>query len=488
MKSRAFLLVLVVLGGLASPASALCPDADVLSGPLRHLDTLRSPAWVEAYDGPGGQLDTARDVEFSHRVLAVAPDGRTLFVTGMSFGAGTHYDFATLAYDTASGDRRWLARYDGPAHAQDIAYAIETSSDGRFVFVTGESLTTSDPLDRDFATVAYDAATGQVVWTAREHVSLVDRAWSLAVSPDGDRVFVTGDAAGDIRTVAYRAETGEKLWTSTYEGPTGNGGRPRMVRASASTVFVAGYGQGTGTGDDHVVLAYDAETGDERWAARYDRAGGSDWAYGLALSPDGARAFVTGFGYTSATHMDVVAAAYDGATGARVWTQTYDGPPGGNIDVGRSIVVSPDGGRVVVAGYGFGCSSSYDFVTLTYDAATGTPQWTARYNGVNGNNSDDAQGLAIAPDGATVYVTGESPGGYDAFVTSTQYDAITVAYDAATGAERWTARYDGPEHFQDAGFAIAPSPDGRRVFVAGERWHSSTPGVGDYLVLAYETS
>lgn len=69
---------------------------------------------------------------------------------------------------------------------------------------------TSDPLDRDFATVAYDGATGAVAWTAREDVSLVDRAWSLAVSPDGERVFVAGErwhsstpGAGDYLVLAY---------------------------------------------------------------------------------------------------------------------------------------------------------------------------------------------------------------------------------------------------------------------------------------------
>jgi hypothetical protein len=43
--------------------------------------------------------------------------------------AGTYGDYATVAYDP-SGNRLWLARYDGPANSSDIACAIATDNAG----------------------------------------------------------------------------------------------------------------------------------------------------------------------------------------------------------------------------------------------------------------------------------------------------------------------------------------------------------------------
>jgi hypothetical protein len=58
----------------------------------------------------------------------------------------------------------------------------------------------------DYATVAYRAATGKQLWASRYNSpeSGDDDADSVAVSPDGTTVFVTGWAAVGYATVAYR--------------------------------------------------------------------------------------------------------------------------------------------------------------------------------------------------------------------------------------------------------------------------------------------
>jgi len=114
--------------------------------------------WAKRYNGPGNGADQAN-------AEAVSPDGNTVFVTGYSQGT-TSTDYATVAYDTATGNRLWAERYDGPSHYIDQASSVAVSPDGKMVFVTGYSYGNAH-VEADYATIAYSAATGQKLWVAR---------------------------------------------------------------------------------------------------------------------------------------------------------------------------------------------------------------------------------------------------------------------------------------------------------------------------------
>src|SRR5207249_4133212 len=93
-----------------------------------------------------------------------SPDGTKVFVTGQSVGAGSSFwDFATVAYDAATGTALWTRRYDGAAHENDFARSVAVSPDGTRVFVTGGS----EGLGYDYATVSYRASTGATLWVER---------------------------------------------------------------------------------------------------------------------------------------------------------------------------------------------------------------------------------------------------------------------------------------------------------------------------------
>src|SRR2546425_9366584 len=150
-RDRAVLVptALLVIGGAAAlPAQASSRSAPAGGGPL----------WVARYNGTGNDDDVARS-------LVVSPDGSRVFVTGYSYGANGWEDYATAAYHTATGTLLWLARYDGPASTTDEAVSIGVSPDGSRVFVTGRS--TGIESHVDFATLSYDTATGDLVWEAR---------------------------------------------------------------------------------------------------------------------------------------------------------------------------------------------------------------------------------------------------------------------------------------------------------------------------------
>src|SRR5205807_2428599 len=118
------------------------------------------------------------------------PDGSQVIVTGRSIGArGDDYDYATVAYDASTGATLWGRRYNGPGNGQDAASSLAVSPDGSKVFVTGLSLGAGT--DYDYATVAYDTSTGAKLWLKRYNGPLnsEDSAVSVATSPDGSKVF-----------------------------------------------------------------------------------------------------------------------------------------------------------------------------------------------------------------------------------------------------------------------------------------------------------
>jgi sugar lactone lactonase YvrE len=115
----------------------------------------------------------------------------------------------------------------------------------------------------------------------------------------------------------------------------------------------------------------------------------------------------------------------------------YDGPAGLK-DRGTGIAVSPDGSSVFVAGSSEHATDQYDKATIAYASDTGAEVWSAR------DDSNWGWTLAVTPDGATVAAPGVS----------------TVAYDTTTGTARWSA--------DDQTMFIVADPDVTQVVTASD--------------------
>ena len=223
-------------------------------------------------DRDKGFVDTAVTGEaFSADVVAHdnAPIDvvRTMVVTGRGGVFGNTGDLYTAAYNYRTFEKLWERTWAGPAGLRDegvVATAAwsrrESLWPGRGIaFVAGRTLSPKAPLGHewDIVVTAYDLVTGTPLWTS--------------TGDDGVRRF-TGEDGGDDVPVAVE-----------YSDATG-------------TVYVTGVSDRPPPhGDDVVVLAFDALTGEER-AVAYASGGagnGTDVPTGLAVSPDGERVVVS---------------------------------------------------------------------------------------------------------------------------------------------------------------------------------------------------
>src|SRR5437870_3738168 len=110
--------------------------------------------------------------------------------SALSFGFACAF---TLSIQQALADQVWEQRYDGPAHSNDVAYAVAVDRDGN-VAVTGKSLSTNGNFD--FYTAKYAAADGHLLW---------EQGYDGPNQADDVATAVVVDTAGDVVVTGYSA-------------------------------------------------------------------------------------------------------------------------------------------------------------------------------------------------------------------------------------------------------------------------------------------
>ena len=263
-----------------------------------------------------------------------------------------------------------------------------------------------------------------------------------------------------------------EAWVSIEDDPDGLAPFQFPVEVASSpngqTVYVAMM-ESTGGSESRgrwVIVARSVATGANLWTSRPT---GAPTEYSspssLVVSPDGSRLFVVGSHRPSYWEPDgeLVLTSLDAATGQLLWTSTFNGSPG--TDGARSLVISPDGAEVYLAGIS-GAQGDLDYTAIAYDAASGDRRWVTKYRGVGGTGTDSPFDVALTPDGKTLLMTGWSDG-----LGEYNVDIATVAFRTRgeqAGAIAWDARYDAHEaQAPDRANAIAVSPDGSTVYSAG---------------------
>ncbi|MFD2513094.1 SBBP repeat-containing protein [Pontibacter locisalis] len=474
---------------------------------IRYEATTGEETWVQLYDGPANGFDQAN-------AIAVDNNGG-VYVTGFSFSKDSSYDYATIRYDAPTGKQDWIQRYNGPSNSNDGANAIAINNSG-WVYVTGGS--TGGKTIRNIATISYNSATGQERWVNKYALegNLSDKAIAIAVdaagnsyitgtssyqedeepfngrssivtikySPSGEElwiriysedfnsrasaiavdnkggVYVTGytptlfgeNTLSDYVTIRYDAATGEQTWVQLYDGPANSYDGARAITADGlGGLYVTGISYGEGTGSDYATIRYDAATGEQTWVQRYNGSSKSyEEATAIAIDNSGGL-YVTGNSSGYAT------IRYEASTGREIWVQRYAGE--GQSDYAEAIAVDNAGGVYITGtSYRKGIGAGSDFATIRYNATTGKESWVARFSGEEDGHWYNSNDITVDNQGG-VYVTGYRYGDNDT-------DFTTLRYNAATGKQQWVSYFDGEDGSSDLANAIAADDRGF-VYITG---------------------
>jgi hypothetical protein len=238
-------------------------------------DSDGNQVWVKTFNGPVDGPDSG---------MGVAVDSsENVVVTGMGYmrfglpdpGYPDHdEDIFTIKYDGLTGNEIWIAQYSGPIDSLDRARDILVDANSN-VFVVGLStkemvMDVDDPVnlhyrwDCDYLAIKYyDNGPGYTEEWVTMHDGLghnYDEAIDAALDVFGN-VYLTGmsfeGATGLDCTTVGISSAGQELWVKSYNGFGDGYDVGHMVSVDPEgNVYVAGYGEGSGTNYDYLTIKY----------------------------------------------------------------------------------------------------------------------------------------------------------------------------------------------------------------------------------------
>jgi hypothetical protein len=212
-------------------------------------------SWFVSPTGEMGAHPTAMDV---------SADASTVYIGGTFDCCSLRF---VLAFATSDGSLVWSSEVTANGRHGGLD-ALSASLDGSRIYGAGHRYV-NDPTTYRTLTFRLDAADGASVWKSRfrpEQPDLIGTS-HLAVSPDGSAVYVTASTSPvftdpefslgppDILTLAYDAASGHLLW-SAVRGRSDSAEFPVSVDYASGHVVVCGTTAHRETHADLTCLAY----------------------------------------------------------------------------------------------------------------------------------------------------------------------------------------------------------------------------------------
>mgnify|MGYP006273886733 CR=1 FL=1 len=149
-------------------------------------------------------------------------------------------------------------------------------------------------------------------------------------------------------------------------------------------------------------------------------------------------------------------------------------------EYGSYTAVSRDGTLTFVGGSAQRVSGTQeDMLVIAYEAATGTQKWVRRI-AAPGEFSARVYGIVASPTADLLFVTGPSGS------ATTNNDWLTLALSTTTGATVWSRTFGGPDLLDDVAYAINVGPSGGQVYVTGDQQFGS--GGSGIRTIAYKAA
>jgi hypothetical protein len=355
---------------------------------------------------------------------------------------------------TAAGDT-WSKTFGGANF--DDAYSVQQTSDGGYI-IAGKTGSYGAG-DYDVWLVKTDED-GNKVWDRTFGKTTSEHGWSVQQTSDGGYViagYTYPHATRGWDALLIKTDLdGNEVWEKTYGGEEDDYGY--SVRQTSDGGYVV---TGSTVGGNWLIKT-DAN-GNMVW----DRTFGGSGAYSVQQTSDSGYVMVGETWSNSAGGSDVWLVKTD-AAGSKEWDRTFGGA---DMDVGRSVQQTSDGGYIIAGwtnSYGAG---DYDFWLVKVDPV-GNKTWDRTFGGASW---DQAWSVHQTSDGGYI-VTGVTDS------RGASYADVWLIRTDADGNKVWDRNFGGEN--PDFGYSVQQTSDGGYI-VTGST-HSYGAGETDvWLIKAF---